>query len=371
MSYIGNTNTTQGFTPAIDYFSGNASTTAFTLSRPVASVAQVQAVVNNVAQNPSDAFTVSGSTITFTSAPSSGTNNNYVYYTSPITQVIAPGQGTVGLTQISATGTPSSSTFLRGDNAWSATPTPAQIQPISASVAANALTISASALTLNFRSTTLGSGTVTTVSGTPANLVISSGSTLGTVNAIASRIVVIALNNAGTIELAAVNISGGTQLDETNLITTTAEGGAGAADSATVVYSTTARTSLAYRVIGFIDSTQATAGTWATAPSTIQGVGGQALSAMSSIGYGQTWQLPSRALSTTYYNTTGKPIQVSVQTQANSTNTSTVVVNGVTIFSYVSNPTGGDVPGVQFIVPPGASYSHTSTSSLGVWAELR
>jgi hypothetical protein len=66
------------------------------LSKPVASVAQVQAVVNNVAQNPSDAFTVSGNTITFTSAPSSGTNNIYVYYTSPITQVIAPGQGTVG-----------------------------------------------------------------------------------------------------------------------------------------------------------------------------------------------------------------------------------------------------------------------------------
>ncbi len=100
MAFIGNTNTTQAFTPAVDYFSGNASTTAFTLSRPVASVAQVQAVVNNVAQNPSSAFTVSGNTITFTSAPSSGTNNIYVYYTSPITQVIAPGQGTVGTTQL-------------------------------------------------------------------------------------------------------------------------------------------------------------------------------------------------------------------------------------------------------------------------------
>jgi len=100
MSYIGNTNTTQGFTPAVDFFSGNASTTAFTLSRPVASVAQVQVVVNNVAQKPSDAFTVSGNTITFTSAPSSGTNNIYVYYTSPITQVIAPGQGTVGPVQL-------------------------------------------------------------------------------------------------------------------------------------------------------------------------------------------------------------------------------------------------------------------------------
>jgi hypothetical protein len=100
MSYIGNTSTTQAFTPAIDYFSGNGSTTAFTLSRPVASVAQVQVVIDNVAQNPSSAYTVSGSTITFTSAPLSGTNNIYVYYTSPITQVIAPGQGTVNTTAL-------------------------------------------------------------------------------------------------------------------------------------------------------------------------------------------------------------------------------------------------------------------------------
>jgi len=100
MSYIGNTSTTQAFTPAVDYFSGNASTTAFTLSRPVASVAQVQVVVNNVAQNPSSAYTISSNTITFTSAPSSGTNNIYVYYTSPITDVIAPGQNTVTTTSL-------------------------------------------------------------------------------------------------------------------------------------------------------------------------------------------------------------------------------------------------------------------------------
>jgi len=120
MAFIGNTNTTQAFTPAVDFFSGNGSTTAFTLSRPVASVAQVQVTIDNVAQNPSSAFTVSANTITFTSAPLSGTNNVYVYYTSPITQVIAPGQSTVGLTAFTATGTPSASTFLRGDNSWAA-----------------------------------------------------------------------------------------------------------------------------------------------------------------------------------------------------------------------------------------------------------
>ena len=106
MAFIGNTNTTQAFTPAIDYFSGNGSTTAFTLSRPVASVAQVQVMIDNVAQNPSSAYTVSNNTITFTSAPLSGTNNIYVYYTSPITQVIAPSQGTVTATSMaSSTGT--------------------------------------------------------------------------------------------------------------------------------------------------------------------------------------------------------------------------------------------------------------------------
>jgi hypothetical protein len=239
-----------------------------------------------------------------------------------------------------------------------------QIQPISASVAASALTISASNLTLDFRSTTLGSGTVTTVSGTPANLVISSGSTLGTVSATQSRIIVLAINNGGTIELAAVNISGGNQLDETNLISTTAEGGAGAADSATVVYSTTARTSLAYRVIGYIESTQTTAGTWATAPSTIQGYGGQALNAMSSLGYGQTWQSfvvgSTRVSTTTYYNTTGKPIQV----VASGSTGAVLTVNGVVSSSQsVYNL-------VTHIIPTYASYS-IAISGTASWFELR
>jgi hypothetical protein len=100
MSYIGNTVQNQNYVPAIDYFNGDGSTVAFTLSRPVASVAAVQAVISNVPQNPGSAFTVSGSTITFTSAPPSGTSNIYVYYVSPNTQIVQPGQGTVGPTQI-------------------------------------------------------------------------------------------------------------------------------------------------------------------------------------------------------------------------------------------------------------------------------
>jgi len=108
MAYLGNTPTQQAFTPAIDYFNGNASTTAFTLSRPVASVAQVQVTIDNVAQNPSSAYTVSGNTITFTSAPLLGTNNIYVYYTSPITQVITTG------TELPTVATPTNVTPAQG-----------------------------------------------------------------------------------------------------------------------------------------------------------------------------------------------------------------------------------------------------------------
>jgi len=255
---------------------------------------------------------------------------------------------------------------------------PAQLQPISASVAANAITISASALALTFRSTTFGSGAITKVSGTPANLVISSGSTLGTVNAVQSDIVVIAMNNAGTIELAAVNLAGGTQLDETNLITTTAEGGAGAADSASVIYSTTARTNLAYKVLGIIRSTQATAGTWATAPSLIQGAGGQAIAAMASLGYGQTWQdvTGSRALATTYYNTTGKPISASVGVISGGGPVGLEIiptVNGVALpeLQTYAN-TLGYTSTASFPIPVGASYSiAASGGTLDKWCEMR
>jgi len=95
MAYLGNTPITQSFISGTDYFNGNGSTTAFTLSRTVASVNDIQAVVNNVVQVPNDAYTISGTTITFTSAPSAGTQNVYVRYLSTTTQAITPSQGTV------------------------------------------------------------------------------------------------------------------------------------------------------------------------------------------------------------------------------------------------------------------------------------
>lgn len=149
---------------------------------------------------------------------------------------------------------------------------------IAASVAASALTIAvkdkggsnasaSSPIFVGMRSATLATGTYAQRSITGAlSLVISSGSTMGQVSGIAHDLWVYLIDNAGTLELAASL----TLFDENRLITTTAEGGAGAADSNAVMYSTTARTSVAFRLIGKLVNTQATAGTWATTPSTQQ-----------------------------------------------------------------------------------------------------
>lgn len=286
--------------------------------------------------------------------------------------------GSSGITGAAASGANSDITSLTGlTTGISGTALGNKIQPITASVAANALTITLNPTTLDFRSATLTSGMVNTRAIASAiSLTISSGSTLGTISAQQSRIAVLALDNAGTVELAAVNIAGGKDLSETGLITTTAEGGAGGADAAYVIYSATARTSVPYRVVGYVESTQTTSGTWATAPSTIQGAGGQAFASMSSLGYGQTWQnvAGSRAASTIYYNTTGKPIGVLIRWSSGTINANaSLSVDGVAGgFTSDTNPANLSTS-LFSVVPPGASYvfSVSAAGTVHVWSELR
>jgi hypothetical protein len=150
-----------------------------------------------------------------------------------------------------------------------------QIPTVTASVATNILTLGLTPCLLDFRSSTASSGAATTRNITSAiSLTVSNGSTLGTVNGILSKLAILAIDNAGTVELAVVNANAYGFLDERILISTVAEGGTGTADSGTVIYSTTARTNVPFRVVGYIESTQATAGAWATAPSNLSGLGG-------------------------------------------------------------------------------------------------
>jgi len=125
----------------------------------------------------------------------------------------------------------------------------------------------ASAVKVGMRSSTLTSGLYNQRLATAAtSLVISSGSTLGQISTLPARLFIYLIDNAGTLELAVSQ----KLFPETQLISTTAEGGAGAADSATVMYSTTARSSVPFRLIGILDNTQTTAGTWASVGTKLQ-----------------------------------------------------------------------------------------------------
>ena len=61
-------------------FSGDGSTTEFTLDVAPGNVLDIEVFVGNVRQDTNSAYTVSGTTLTFTGAPPSGTNNIYVVH---------------------------------------------------------------------------------------------------------------------------------------------------------------------------------------------------------------------------------------------------------------------------------------------------
>ena len=87
-----------------DTFSGNGSQTAFTMSVSPASAASVLVVISGVTQEPST-YTVAGTTLTFSPAPPSGTNNISVRYLGvpSATTVASFSGGTTGLTPATAT----------------------------------------------------------------------------------------------------------------------------------------------------------------------------------------------------------------------------------------------------------------------------
>lgn len=84
MSYLGNSPTSQNFLSGSMFFSGNGTTTAFTLNRSVSSTNDILVMVGTAVSAP-NTYTVSGTTLTFTTAPASGTNNICVRYLSTTT----------------------------------------------------------------------------------------------------------------------------------------------------------------------------------------------------------------------------------------------------------------------------------------------
>ncbi len=148
---------------------------------------------------------------------------------------------------------------------------------LACSVAGNALTIAlkdsagsnpsaGSPVKIGFRDPTSATGNFNqrTVSAA-TSLVISSGSTLGHASGRTFYVYVYAIDTGAGVVLGASTVA----IDEGSVVSTTAEGGAGAADSNRLIYTTAAQTSKPIRLIGRLTSNQTTAGTWAAVPSEV------------------------------------------------------------------------------------------------------
>jgi len=108
MSYIGSTPTTAAF--PFDQFSGDGTTTAFTLTYAPASTTSIVVAISGVVQNP-NLYSVVGTTLTFSPAPPSGTSNIAVLYLGlPVITGSSPGN-TAFLSATDLTATASQTVF--------------------------------------------------------------------------------------------------------------------------------------------------------------------------------------------------------------------------------------------------------------------
>ena len=76
--------------------------------------------LNGIIQAPGSSYTVAGSTITFASNLVTGDVINFIHILGSVLDLGVPSDSTVSLAKLTATGTKNSTTFLRGDNTFSA-----------------------------------------------------------------------------------------------------------------------------------------------------------------------------------------------------------------------------------------------------------
>ena len=116
MAYLGSTPTTSSQSLVKQDFSVSA-TQNYTLSQSVNNANDIALYINNVRQEPTYAYSASGTSLTLTAA-TAGSDDMYCIYLGRAVGTINPASGSVGLAQLSASGTKNSSTFLRGDNTF-------------------------------------------------------------------------------------------------------------------------------------------------------------------------------------------------------------------------------------------------------------
>lgn len=102
MPFIGKS-PTAGFASIVkDDLTPNGSTTAFTLSKQVANVNDIAVFVGNVRQEPTDAYSVSGTTLTMSEAPDAGLNFYVLHIAGTVESSVVPADNTISAAKIQA-----------------------------------------------------------------------------------------------------------------------------------------------------------------------------------------------------------------------------------------------------------------------------
>lgn len=239
---------------------------------------------------------------------------------------------------------------------------------VTASVSGGVMTWTLPKQTLIFRNPTLTNGATVEVTPTAdLTLTFPVGSSCGTRSGILGNLVPVVLYNGGSPVLGVQNLAGDVNLSEAGLISATAI--SASATSASVTYASTAVTSSPYIIAGLVQSTQATAGTWATAPSIIP-KNANLISQLSGIGYSSPIDVTaSRVIGTTYYNTSSKPklLKFFAIVETEIFTYGTLIVDGVAVDK---NGSGGTTPidrkymQLSYIIAPGSSYVIEINTSL-------
>lgn len=85
MSYLGNQPGLTNYVFGLDRFNGTGACTQFTLTRTTDDANTLEVLVNSIQQDPINSYSVAGGVLTFTEAPSNGSNNIVVIYRSTAT----------------------------------------------------------------------------------------------------------------------------------------------------------------------------------------------------------------------------------------------------------------------------------------------
>ena len=100
MPFIGK-QPTAGFASIVkDDFTADGSTTVFTLSKQVANANDIAVFVGNVRQEPTDAYTVNGTTLTMSAAPASAINFYVLHIAGTVESSVIPADGTISSAKI-------------------------------------------------------------------------------------------------------------------------------------------------------------------------------------------------------------------------------------------------------------------------------